>query len=75
MISIRSATAGDLPAIHGLAHKIWPAAYGDILSTEQMEYMLDLIYSLTSLNHQLVDLKHNFFIVLDKKAIRDRPLN
>ena len=66
MISIRSATADDLPVIHDLAHKIWPAAYSDILSTEQLEYMLDLIYSLTSLHHQLVDLKHNFFIVLNK---------
>jgi diamine N-acetyltransferase len=66
MISIRNATADDLPAIHDLAHKIWPAAYSHILSPEQLEYMLDLIYSFTSLRHQLLDLKHNFFIVLDK---------
>ena len=66
MISIRSATADDLPAIHDLAHKIWPSAYSHILSTEQLEYMLDLIYSLASLHRQLINLKHNFFIVLDK---------
>lgn len=66
MISIKRATLDDLPTIHELAHKIWPAAYSDILSQEQLEYMLDLIYSLSSLHHQLIDLKHDFFIVLDK---------
>lgn len=66
MTSIKSATVGDLPAIHDLAHKIWPAAYGDILSPAQLEYMLNLFYSLASLRHQLVDLKHNFLMVLDE---------
>lgn len=66
MISIKGATQADLPTIHELAQKIWPVAYSGILSPEQLEYMLDLIYSLTSLHHQLVDLKHNFLIVLDK---------
>lgn len=65
MISIRSAIADDLPAIHDLAHKIWPDTYSHILSPDQLEYMLDLIYSLTSLHHQLINLKHNFFIALD----------
>ncbi len=59
---------GDLPTIHKLAHEIWPITYRNILSLDQMEYMMDLIYSSTSLQHQLINLKHNFLIALDKNT-------
>ncbi|MEP6584076.1 MAG: GNAT family N-acetyltransferase [Ginsengibacter sp.] len=64
---IKQAAPGDLEVIHELAHKIWPVAYGDILSPEQLTYMLELIYSLPALRHQLMDLKHNFLIVFDEE--------
>jgi GNAT superfamily N-acetyltransferase len=65
MTSIKSAGFNDLPVIHDLAHRIWPDAYGDILSPEQLKYMLDEIYSLTSLQNQFVALQHNFILVVD----------
>jgi GNAT superfamily N-acetyltransferase len=65
MISIKSAVFSDLPVIHNLAHRIWPDAYGEILSPGQLEYMLEQIYSLVSLQNQLVVLKHTFILVLD----------
>ncbi len=65
MISIKTATEQDMQAVHILAHKIWPLAYSEILSPDHLEYMLELIYSLASLKHQLVELRHNFLIVLD----------
>ena len=55
MISITEAEARDIPVIHGLAHIIWPEAYKDILSSEQLKYMLEKMYSievLTSLYHE-----------------------
>ncbi len=64
MISIKRATEDDLLIIHNLAHKIWPNAYGDILSPDQLEYMLDLFYSHASLQRQFSDLKHDFLIIL-----------
>ena len=65
MTSIKSAGFSDLPVIHNLAHRIWPDAYGDILSPEQLKYMLEEIYSLASLQNQFVALQHNFILVLD----------
>lgn len=63
MIVIRRAEIEDIPAIQGLAYEIWPSAYGKILSKAQLDYMLDKIYSITSLEHQFTVLKHNFIIV------------
>ena len=62
---IKAAALNDLPVIRDLAYSIWPNAYGDILSPGQLNYMLDKIYSLHSLQNQLLNLLHNFIIVLD----------
>lgn len=65
MISLRAATIDDLPVIQGLAYTIWPKAYGNILSKNQLDYMLRLIYDLPALQHQLLDLKHQFTLLLN----------
>ena len=46
MKSIKAAGLNELHIVHDLAHAIWPSAYGDILSSEQLKYMLDKIYSI-----------------------------
>jgi ribosomal protein S18 acetylase RimI-like enzyme len=51
-IIIRRATAADINTIHAMAHTIWPPTFGDILSAEQINYMLNLIYSKPSLQSQ-----------------------
>ena len=63
---IKAASFNDLQIIHDLAHEIWQDAYRDILSPEQMKYMLNKIYSVPSLQHQVTELKHHFILVLDK---------
>lgn len=65
MIVIRRAEIEDMPAVRDLAYEIWPSAYGEILSKAQLDYMLGKIYSLTSLEHQLNVLKHNFIILFN----------
>ncbi len=65
MMSIKEAGLQDLPVIQRLAHQIWPTAYADILSPNQLAYMLDKIYSLPCLQHQLIILKHQFILVFD----------
>ena len=62
MKSIKTAVLNDLAVIRDLAYAIWPSAYGDILSPGQLQYMLDKIYSLSSLQNQLLNLHHNFII-------------
>ncbi|AWV97708.1 GNAT family N-acetyltransferase [Arcticibacterium luteifluviistationis] len=63
MISLRKATIKELPIIQSLAKEIWPATFGQILSKTQLEYMLDMMYSLASLKKQLSELNHVFIIV------------
>ena len=65
MIEIRKARKEDLPVIRQLAHEIWPSAYLEILGQAQLDYMLEKIYSLSSLEHQLTVLNHNFVLATE----------
>lgn len=68
-IQIREATKNDMKIVHTLAHTIWPTTYKEILTVPQLEYMLKLIYSESSLKKQF-EQGHNFLIVEeDKKPI------
>jgi diamine N-acetyltransferase len=62
MILIKTASVNDISAIREITRKIWPVTYGEILSQEQLEYMMDLIYSDNSLLLQIQN-NHQFFIV------------
>ena len=59
---IRTAGIDDLATIGYLAQQIWPGTYGEILPPEQLQYMMDLIYSPDSLQHQMVKQKHIFLL-------------
>ena len=65
MIEIKPAQIGDLETIHNLANEIWPTAYLKILGQQQLDYMLEKIYSLASLQNQFLVLKHNFIILIE----------
>lgn len=67
---IRTAGIDDLATIGFLAQQIWPGTYQDILSPEQLQYMMELIYSPDSLQQQMVKHKHQFLIAeLDEEPI------
>ncbi|MFT3679082.1 MAG: GNAT family N-acetyltransferase [Ferruginibacter sp.] len=53
MIDIKKAGEDAIPVIRNLANITWPVTYGDILSPEQLDYMMELIYSKTSLQKQM----------------------
>lgn len=61
-LTIRTATAADIPVIQSLAHRIWQICYKEILSPEQMKYMLDMMYSDDSLQHQMEKQQHLFLL-------------
>lgn len=52
---IRQATFEDIPAIQAMAEVVFRETYREILSPEQMEYMMDMMYSTQSLENQLTD--------------------
>ena len=53
MFSIRRATAEDIPLIRELCFKVWPQTYASIVSQEQIDYMLEKMYSPASLQEQM----------------------
>jgi ribosomal protein S18 acetylase RimI-like enzyme len=56
------ASKEQFPIIRDLAYKIWPSAYGKILSKEQLDYMLDMIYSIESIEKQVA--KNQVFLLI-----------
>ena len=61
MIEIRKATETDLQTIHDMAQVVFRHTYRDILSPEQMEYMMDMMYSKPNLQKQLEE-GHHYYI-------------
>lgn len=59
---IRPAGASDIPLIRSMAEVVFRATYADILSPEQMEYMMDWMYSEESLEVQTEGEGKWFFI-------------
>jgi len=50
---IRYTTTADIPLIRELTFKVWPQTYSDILTNEQIDYMLEMMYSPSSLKKQM----------------------
>lgn len=63
-MSLRKAFPTDIPIIRDLTHKIWPATYASILSKEQIDYMLNMMYSEQSLRDQMEN-GHQFTLIYD----------
>ena len=68
MVAIKPATVTDIPIIHSLAHNIWPLAYKDILSKDQLAYMLEMMYSREALYYQMEKQEHLFFVIFQKSV-------
>lgn len=64
MTEIIKATQNDLQTIHDMAQVVFRHTYKDILSPEQMEYMMDMMYSLPNLEIQLQE-GHHYYIAHD----------
>lgn len=61
MISITQATESDIHVIKSMADVVFRNTYSSILTAEQVEYMMEWMYSKQSLEKQFSDL-HSFFI-------------
>ncbi|WP_425636152.1 N-acetyltransferase family protein [Algoriphagus yeomjeoni] len=55
MIDIIPANVEDLIHVQSIAHRTWPHTFGEILSPEQIKYMLNWMYSLETLEKQASD--------------------
>lgn len=60
-MTIRKATQEDLQQIQDMAQVVFRQTYKEILSAEQMEYMMDMMYSSPNLIKQLEE-GHHYYI-------------
>lgn len=68
MIAVQKAYASFIPTIKQLAHICWQATYKEILSEEQIDYMLHLFYDESSLQKQMND-GHQFIIAEENNEV------
>lgn len=64
-MNIIEATKEHLFIIQTLSEKIWPHTFQDILTKEQIGYMMDMMYSTSSLEKQMDELNHHYLLVED----------
>lgn len=66
MPTVRKASIEDIPLIRELTFKVWPQTYAQLLTQEQIDYMLKLMYSEASLQKQIEADGITFIIINDE---------
>lgn len=70
MIQLIQAQTAHIPIIRRIAQETWPKTFGGILAEEQINYMLEMMYSEASLAHQVTELGHQFVLAQDTEDDR-----
>ena len=68
MLTVRKASIEDIPLIRELTFKVWPQTYAQLLSQEQIDYMLKLMYSEASLQKQMKEDGITFTLIYDEQT-------
>jgi diamine N-acetyltransferase len=66
-MEIQKAGIAEIGIIKTLAETIWPICYATIITTEQLQYMLQLVYSETALLAQ-IEKGHQFIIAWEDET-------
>lgn len=66
MYTIRKADIYDCDLIHSLALKVFPATYKDILTKEQIDYMMEWMYSTANIKKQMKDEGHIYLLAYEE---------
>ncbi len=67
MATFEKAAVTDIPFIQELAHKIWHRYYPGIISVEQINYMLQMMYSSATLHRELTS-QVMYELVMDRQV-------
>ncbi len=62
-LNLRRANESDIPLIRDLSQKIWPSTYASIISTQQIDHMMQMMYSENALKEQLK--QNNEFVIVN----------
>lgn len=63
MIVIDNVTRDQLPIVQKMAYRIWPDTFKNVLTNEQIDYMLGWMYSIPALQKQF-DKGHQFILAM-----------
>ena len=66
MTSLIKATEKDIPLIRDLAEKSWKSAYAELLSKEQIDYMLAEMYSVEEISAHLQNRNYHYYLILNE---------
>lgn len=64
-LSISQATVKDIPIIQSLSKIVWPVTFASILSQEQIDYMMQMMYSAASLEKQMKEDELYYLLIKD----------
>ena len=67
--SIKHATLDDIPVIIKIQEQTWEPTYGEILSSEQIRFMFEKIYSPTALKQQMTLGNQQFLFLVNGERI------
>jgi GNAT superfamily N-acetyltransferase len=68
-IFFEKATSADIPLIHSMAEKIWWAHYPSVITNDQIEYMLQMMYSEKAITLQMEQKQNYTLIYADGEAV------
>lgn len=69
-VQLVKARSEDIPTISKLAEIVWDQHYRTVISDEQISYMLGIMYTHESLNKQMTEQGHVFYLInKDNKTI------
>jgi len=58
----------NFTSIRAIAQEVWPIAYGAILSEEQLAYMMEMMYSIPSLQKQANEKGNHFILAVEDET-------
>lgn len=62
MFVIENNTDSNFTDIRAIANEVWPKTYGSILGQAQFDYMMEMMYSIASLQIQANEKQHHFIL-------------
>lgn len=69
MTEFKKATENDISIIQELAEKSWNSAYREILSQEQIEYMLSEMYSEKEISSEMETENYEYYLIFNEDII------
>ena len=66
MLTMRKADICDCRLIHSLAEQVFPKTYAEILSKEQIDYMMEWMYNPVNIRKQMEEEGHVYFIAYEE---------